>query len=160
MQAIATLQSRASGSSTTSWISNKRELRKKPRARTCLQAHASIDGSLSLLTRRIEQLKASERQKQWPGFSQWRGSESSDSSSPWRGYGEWRTRDQQKEQRMQSSLRHRLSKPPLAHGDLATEEDNFSCSNKLEEWHRACWKQFEDCNAFNDTTDDSPSKDS
>ena len=98
-----------------------------------------------MLTKRIQQLKAAERQYQWPGYEQWRQS----SESPWSGFGEWRTTDEARDAHMRESLRQRMSKPSLARdADVAEEADHLNRQRDLDAWHANCWKNFQDSDAF------------
>ena len=133
----------------------KRSAHNRPRARCSISARGSLDASLPLLTQRIQQLKDSESQNQWPGYSQWR--ESQQKNSNWSGYIEWRTTDKAEEERMMNSLRLRLSKPHVE--DRRSEKDHFDQSSSLDAWHRSCWQQFRDSTAFDNSDDTYSSSD-
>ena len=122
----------------------------KGRARFHVHAQGSMDGvGLAVLSKRIQQLKAAERQHQWPGYEKWR--QSSSNESPWSGFGEWRTIDNDRDEQMRISLRQRISKPSLAHSqDLAEDGDHLDYFGKLDAWHAKCWENFQDSDAFDD----------
>lgn len=112
-----------------------------------------MDTSLQLLTQRIQQMKAAERQIEWPGYSNWRQSSNKVPESSWSGYSEWRTNDKEEQQRMMASLRLRLSKPAISPAqDVGAETDHFDRSSSLDKWHRSCWQQFRDSAAFDEET--------
>lgn len=112
------------------------------------KAQGSIDGTgIAVLTQRIQQLKATETRNQWPGYEQWRQS----NESPWSGFGEWRSTSRAREEHMRSSLRQRMSKPSLiANEDVAEEGDHAGRLKALDAWHAACWKNFQDSDAFDE----------
>ena len=102
---------------------------------------------MSVLTKRIQQLKAAERQNQWPGYEKWRQS----NESPWCGFGEWRTIDKDRDEQMRNSLRQRMSKPNVADNeDVAEDSDHIDRLENLDAWHATCWENFQDSDAFDD----------
>ncbi|KAL0053978.1 hypothetical protein WJX82_001936 [Trebouxia sp. C0006] len=100
---------------------------------------------LAVLTQRIQRMQASQEESKWPGYQQWRES----NESPWCGFGEWRTTDKNEDQRRSSILRHRMSKPGLAaEEDVVEAVDHLDRLEKLDLWHKTCWNNFRDSDAF------------
>ncbi len=119
---------------------------KMGRARVQTRAQGLVDAAgLAVLTQRIKRLKVTQGENKWPGYQQWR--ESND--SPWCGFGEWRTTDKAEDQRRSDTLRQRMSKPILAnYEDVVEDSDHLDRLEKLDAWHKTCWHNFQDSDAF------------
>lgn len=118
----------------------------KGRARIQVRAQGRVDAAgLAVLTQRIQRMQASQEESKWPGYQQWRES----NESPWCGFGEWRTTDKSEDHRRSSILRHRMSKPGLAaEEDVVEAVDHLDRLEKLDVWHKTCWNNFRDSDAF------------
>jgi len=118
----------------------------KGRARVQVRAQGRVDAAgLAVLTQRIQRMQASQGESKWPGYQQWRES----NESPWCGFGEWRTTDKTEDQRRSNILRHRMSKPGLAaEEDVVEDADHLDRLEKLDLWHKTCWDNFRDSDAF------------